>query len=157
MKPSHALFPILLAATLLLAEPDAPPSFEIQGLAWMAGDWQADRGQATVDEHWTRPAGGTMLGTSRTVAGRRTVEFEFLRIEQRADGIFYVAQPGGRPPTDFRLVRLEKQRVVFENLQHDFPQRIIYERRADGSLLARIEGDVGGKLKAVEFLYRPME
>ena len=123
----------------------------------MAGDWQSERGQARTDEHWTRPAGGTMLGMGRTVAGERTVEFEFLRIEKRADGIFYVAQPGGGPSTDFKLVALEKQRAVFENLLHDFPQRIIYKKNADGSLLARIEGDVGGKLKAVEFPYRPMK
>lgn len=123
----------------------------------MAGDWQTERGKAMIDEHWSHPAGGTMMGMSRTVAGGRTVEFEFLRIEERADGIFYVAQPNGGPPTDFKLVTLEKQRATFENLQHDFPQRIIYEKRADGSLLARIEGDVGGKLNAVEFLYKPMK
>ena len=40
---------------------------------------------------------------SRTVAGGRTTSFEFMRIEARADGIYYVAQPGGRPPVDFKL------------------------------------------------------
>ena len=47
-----------------------------------------------------------MLGMSRTVAGDKTVEFEYLRIEQRADGIYYVAHPKARcPGTDFKLMR----------------------------------------------------
>jgi len=40
-----------------------------------------------------------MLGMSRTLSGERMVAFEFLRIETRPDGIFYVAQPRGNPPT----------------------------------------------------------
>ncbi len=47
-----------------------------------------------------------MMGVSRTVAGDKTVEFEYLRIEQRADGIYYVAHPKARcPGTDFKLTR----------------------------------------------------
>ncbi len=44
-----------------------------------------------------------LVGMSRTVAAGRTTSFEFMRIEARADGIYYVAQPGGRPPVDFKL------------------------------------------------------
>ena len=67
---------------------------KIAELAWMSGDWQtAAGGRAQIEEHWTLPAGGTMIGMGRTIAGDKTVEFEFLRIEQRGDDIFYVANP----------------------------------------------------------------
>jgi hypothetical protein len=36
------------------------------------------------------------------------------------------------------------QKVVFENLEHDFPQRIIYSRSGD-TLTARIEDESGEK------------
>jgi hypothetical protein len=36
-----------------------------------------------------------LVETSRTLEGDRTVAFEFVRIEARADGVYYVAQPGG--------------------------------------------------------------
>ena len=147
---------MLLSVALPFFAADVPSSFDVRDLAWMAGDWQSERGQAHIEEHWTQPAGGTLLGMSRTVAGDKTVEFEFLRIEKRPEGVFYVAQPGGRPPTDFKLVAVEQRRAVFENLQHDFPQRISYQKKADGTLVARIEGDVGGKVKAIEFPYRAM-
>ena len=41
--------------------------------------------------------------------------------------------------------------LIFENPQHDFPQRVIYRLQTDGSLLGRIEGVSKGKEKAVDF------
>ena len=67
------------------------------------------------------------MGLSRTVAGGRTYEFEYLRIEQRPEGIFYVAHPKARcPATDFKMTRLTAKEVVFENPAHDFPKCISY-------------------------------
>jgi len=130
---------------------------DISGLAWISGDWQtAPGGRAQVEEHWTQPAGGSMLGMSRTVAGNRTAEFEYLRIEQREDGIYYVAQPKGRcPATDFKLTRHAAQEAVFENPQHDFPKRIVYRKMADDSLTASIDGGEG--TKAMSFAFRRMK
>ena len=97
-----------------------------------------------------------MLGLSRTVAGGQTVSFEFLRIESRADGTFYVAQPQGRPPVKFRLTLRAENRAVFENPQHDHPKIIRYSKESDGSLHAEIEGDEKGKHKKMEFKFQPV-
>jgi hypothetical protein len=43
--------------------------------------------------------------------------------------------------------------VVFENLRHDFPQRIGYERTAADRLLAWIEGPQDGQMKRIEYPY----
>ena len=72
-------------------------------------------------------------------------EFEYLRIVERADGIFYIAQPGGRPATEFKLTTFDGSVAVFENPQHDFPKRIIYRKNADGSLTASIDAGEGTK------------
>ena len=134
------------------AEPKAP---DIAQLAWLAGDWESTMGQPYVEEHWTRPAGGTMIGMGRTVAGDRTVFFEFLRIEARPDGVFYVAQPKGRPPVDFRAARLTSTEVIFDNPGHsDHLQHIIYRRESDDAISARIEGTNDGKAFAEDFHYR---
>ncbi len=72
--------------------------------------------------------------------GDRTVSWEFMRIEARESGLVYLASPGGRAPaTPFDLVELGDRRAVFENLEHDFPNRIIYSVVGD-TLRARIEG-----------------
>ena len=125
--------------------------------AWLAGGWQGTMGgKAQIEEHWIQPAGGTMLAVSRTIANGRTVAFEFLRIESRADGIYYVAQPQGRPPVEFKLTQQSENRAVFENPQHDHPKIIRYSKEGDGSLHAEIEGDEKGKHKKMEFKFQPV-
>lgn len=126
----------------------------ITDLAWMSGGWRsAPGGRAQIEEFWTAPAGGSMMGMSRTIAGDKMVEFEFLRLEQRADGIYYVASPKGRcPATDFRLTNLSGQEATFENPQHDFPKRIIYRKNSDGSLVASIDGGAGTKSRSFAYL-----
>ena len=51
----------------------------------------------------------------------------------------------------FLLARLSETEVVFENLAHDFPQRIIYRLQAEGYLTGRIEGEIEGEARAVDF------
>ena len=79
-----------------------------------------------------------MLAVSRTVKNGRMVAFEFLRIVEKDGTLFYVAQPGGRPPTEFALTAIEAASARFENPAHDFPKMIRYAKRADGKLEARI-------------------
>ena len=143
--------------TLLLITTASTQTPTLTDIAWMAGDWQtAPGGRRQIEEHWTQVAGGSMMGVSRTVAGDKTVEFEYLRIEQRADGIFYVAHPKARcPGTDFKLTKASASEAVFENPQHDFPKRIIYRKGADDSLTASIDGGEG--TKAMSFPFKRMK
>src|SRR6185436_5406025 len=134
----------------------AEPATAISELSWITGDWQtAAGGKRQIEEHWTAPSVDSMIGMGRTIAGGKTVEFEYLRIEQRADQIYYVANPKGRcPGTDFKLTRLAGQEATFENPEHDFPKRIIYRKNTDGSLTASIDGGAG--TKSMSFAYQPM-
>lgn len=101
---------------------------------WLAGCWTGQDGSAAAGpiEIWTRPEAGAMLGLGRTVRGTRS-NFEFLRIEKTAQGLDYVAQPGGRPATRFASVEVAPGSIEFTNPQHDFPQRVRYSR--DGETL----------------------
>jgi uncharacterized protein DUF6265 len=128
-----ALFAIL-AVTVPSAQTAAPRApAAIADVAWIAGAWLSANGPETVEEHWTAPAGGAMLAVSRTIAGGTLAEFEYLRIVERAGGLVYVAQPNGRPPTEFAMTRIDARSVTFENPQHDFPKTIRYEKRGDST------------------------
>lgn len=134
----------------------APAKAAIGDLAWLAGAWVGTRGEAgttSIEERWTPPLGGAMLAVSRTVsrAKDRMVAFEFLRLVERDGGLVYIAQPGGRPPTEFVLTELGKTRAVFENPRHDSPQRIVYELSAEGRLSASIGYTKGGRPQRFEF------
>jgi Domain of unknown function (DUF6265) len=111
---------------------------------WMAGSWGGEINDVRMEEHWTAPDGGLMLGMHRDVPASGKTSFEFLRIEKRGDSLVYLAMPGGRPATPFPLATATGQRLVFENPAHDFPKRILYWR--DGErLCARVEGKHQGK------------
>lgn len=137
---------------LSAAETAAPRAAD---LGWLAGTWVCERAGRTVTERWGAPAGGMLLGTSHTVAGDRTVGYEFALIRTGADGrLVYEAAPSGQPRAVFALKEAGPRFLLFENPGHDFPQRIRYELRADGTLLAAIEGTRGGKERRIEFPYR---
>ena len=128
------------------ADPVAP-------FAWMQGCWRASDGaDAGSGEHWMGAAGGTVIGMSRTIRNGKTVAYELLQIRETEPGkLAYIATPSGRAPTTFALLRQDGTEFVFENLAHDFPQRIIYRRDGDKKLFARIEGTVQGKAKGIDF------
>jgi hypothetical protein len=130
----------------------APPS-DIERLAWFEGHWQGVSEGVSMEEQWTSVRGGALLGLHRDVKGERMVSFEFLRIQATPEGTFYFASPGSRPPVPFRLKELGERRVVFENREHDFPQRILYWLDAAGAMHARIEGPQGGQTVSEEWVW----
>ena len=67
-------------AGLILLTPFLSARADVADLRWLAGCWSQDGREAGSVEQWTAPAGGTMLGMSRTVSGGKTVAFEHLRI-----------------------------------------------------------------------------
>jgi hypothetical protein len=124
------------------AAASAGGSADLADLRFLSGEWRGESGKAAIEEHWTEAAGGTMLGLSRTLVSGKTAAFEYLRIVERPDGVFYVAQPNGRPPTEFKMTRLAAGEAVFENPAHDHPKIIRY-RLSEGMLVAEVEGDEG--------------
>jgi len=148
----------LLVAMAVLAAcgaANAAESSGIAGLGWLQGAWAAEDGPLQMEEVWLAPKGGALLGVHRDVASGRMVSFEFFRVAAGADGkIVYWASPLSRPPVPFTLKEASEKRVAFENLEHDFPQRILYWLDAEGRLHARIEGPRDATEKAQEWTFR---
>ncbi len=132
-----------IAAGLSLALIAASPAATVDDLGWLAGQWVSDADGRWTEESWTAPRAGVMLGHSRSGRGDGLREFEFLRIAAGADGVpAYIAQPGGRAPVAFALVRRDGTSATFENAAHDYPQRIAYVRAGDTltATIAKIDG-----------------
>ncbi len=131
------------------ADSDAAPGYTIADVAWMSGHWVREEGELRTEELWMDPQDNMILGLSRTTAEGVVRAFEFLRVQlQSDDNVVYLAQPGGKEATPFRLVEVEGTRAVFENPDHDFPQRVTYER--DGATMkATIGGQHGGMARSL--------
>ncbi len=119
--------------------------------AMLEGTWREVKGQLVIDEVWTNNKGNVIVGVSRTVDGLSNA-FEFMRIENRKEGILFIAQPGGEQPTPFRLTAHDARTLVFSNPAHDFPQRIEYRRTGADTLEATV-GMLDGKGKKLTFKY----
>jgi uncharacterized protein DUF6265 len=150
---------VLFLASMLAAPQDSAPAKKdptLKDLGWIAGSWEGKVGRFDAEEHWTKPAGGTMIGMGRVLSGDRTVVFEYLRVLEKKGGIVYVAQPKGSMPVEFKLTKCDADSVTFENPEHDNPKLIYYKKTKDG-ISARTEGDEGGKKSVVEFNYTRMK
>ena len=126
----------------------------IEQLGWLAGCWEMSSPRGTIEEQWSAPRGQTMLGTGRTVRDGRTTEYEFVVLTEQDGRFAYEAHPSQQASAVFLSREATASRVVFENLDHDFPQRVGYERQAADAMLAWIEGTQNGRLRRVEFRYR---
>jgi hypothetical protein len=136
----------------LLSAPAHALADDIDRLSWLAGCWKSDTAEPGSGEQWMAPAGGAMLGMSRTVRQGVTVEHEFMLVRSRDDGtLAFIAYPSGQATATFPLLSLSETEVIFENLHHDFPQRVAYRLENQANLVARIEGMIDGALRVVEF------
>jgi hypothetical protein len=142
---------IALFALSLLALPLFAKDPTINDVAWMSGCWAQVGAEKGSDEVWLRPAGGTMLGLGRTIRNQKTVAHEFMQIREVNGGLTFFANPSGQESASFRMISLTNAKVVFENREHDFPQRVIYELRGPDELVGRIEGTENGRERGIDF------
>lgn len=141
-----------------VARPSRPATANespLNRLSWLAGCWTGKNGKMEFREHWMRPAGGMMMGMGRTLVDGKASQHEAMRIEIDASGTpIFIAKPSGQTEGTFKLAKSEGNQFTFENVSHDFPQRVIYQLKADGSLHARIEGTLNGKARGIDFPMR---
>lgn len=139
---------------LTLTAASLPAQGPAEQLVWLAGCWEMRRSDGTIThEMWLSPAGGLLLGASRAVRNDSVISYEAMRIQQHGDTLVFTSDPSGQTPASFRTTRTGPP-VVFENAQHDFPQRISYRPAGTDSLIARIEGTRDGAVRGVDFPYQ---
>lgn len=145
-----AFFLVTLAAGNLVHAQTKP---SVADLFWLSGCWQGHQGSAVIEEMWSKPAGTTMLGLGRTVKNNRTVSFEFMQFREQNGTLAFLPQPQGGAQVTFPLKEFTRRKFVFENLTHDYPQRVSYQRK-NSLLVASIEGTQNGKFSRQEFVMR---
>jgi len=142
------------ASAATAAAPLEPQQTNIDAVGWMQGCWESSTPQRVVEEQWTAPRAGSMLGVGRTVRGERLIEYEFVLLQEREGRLAYEAHPSGQPSAVFKSSTVTGTMAVFENPEHDFPQRVGYRRDGADAIVAWVEGTENGKPRRIEFPYR---
>ena len=77
-----------------------------------------------------------MIGVSRMALPDKVSSYEYLRLESRADGIYYVAAQKGQAESAFKLTKAGKDRAdevfTFSVEGTGFPTSITYRRGSGG-------------------------
>jgi hypothetical protein len=120
--------------------PADPPT--VSDLSWLQGIWQGRIGGRDFEAHYTGAEGGQILSASKYTEDGTPAGFEFERFEQRGDTLLLTPFPEGKSSVSFPMILYDPQqrRAVFENLAHDFPTRISYQRVARNRLTILVSG-----------------
>ncbi|MDZ7626373.1 MAG: DUF6265 family protein [Ignavibacteriaceae bacterium] len=117
------------------------------------GKWQMDTDKSEFFEEWELVNETELIGKSYRMKEGVKMISENIYLKKFADQWAYVAIPKSQTITLFALTEYSNNKFIFENKEHDFPQRIIYEFSSDGKLLAVVEGEVEGKIRREEFSF----
>jgi hypothetical protein len=139
------------------AKPSTPP-LTIESLGWLEGCWRGNVNRREFREYWLPLRGGMIVGAGHTVMQDKTQDFEYMRIEARPDGVYYIVAPSGKPESSFKLATITDDsngtEFAFVKAVDEFPQRIVYHRGAEGWLYASIEGKANGEERKVIYPMR---
>jgi len=112
-------------------------------------------------EEWLPLRGGMLVGAGQQVMNGAMQDYEFLRIDARADGVYFTQFSGDRKQTSFRLASTttdDKDTIfTFANTVQAFPERLVYRRGMDGWLYETIEGRLTGGDKKVIYPLRRVD
>ena len=121
---------------------------DLEQLDWIIGKWKRESRRGEVYEMWQRLSEHTVEGDSWIVSSSDGTShpLESLLLVEMAGEVFYIPKVAENEyPVPFRLTSVESGRVVFENPTHDFPRKIIYQRKGDNALKVTIEGPGDGE------------
>ncbi|XOV77347.1 MAG: DUF6265 family protein [Aestuariibacter sp.] len=118
------------------------PCQDLKQLHWLNGAWQQQTSKKRILETWEMVSPQSMEGisTTQTFADDEVISHfeEHLRLVQMLDGVFFIAKvPENALPVAFKATTCQNSEVVFENANHDFPQRLHYKMQ-EGRLHIRV-------------------
>ena len=134
-------------ANTIRLEPGAPrPPARIDDVAWLAGAWEGEGLGGTLDEVWSPPKAGAMVGYFRLVKDGKPVFYEILTLLE-AEGSLELRLKHVNPDT-FRFVKQDATGVWFEGLTF----RRLGEDRLEAFLALRNRTD--GTVREEKLVYR---
>ncbi len=127
---------------------------QFQKTEWLIGNWQKQTKKEILTESWQKLDDSTLVGQSYFIDGVDTLSSESIRIEQRNRKLFYIPTVKGQNNgmvVNFNLTSVNDSSLIFENPEHDFPQKITYNKMKNDSLMAEISAILNGNLKSQKF------
>jgi hypothetical protein len=129
----------------------------LQPFKYLIGSWSFKTQEGELLEFWKFRDAETLIGRGYQVNNGDSSLLETVLLTSMEDGVYYIPSVEGQNigvDVRFKLVSSANHTYVFENKDHDFPQRVVYRIRAKDELIAWIEGVRNGKVIKKEFAYK---
>lgn len=118
----------------------------VDEILWILGNWES-RGETSIStESWTRTGEIFLEGKGRSFAlpDFSQTFSESIHIAPLAGDLYFTAKVAHNEyPVSFRLTTCSEDSAVFENSEHDFPQRIAYQLEAADKMRVDVSGPDG--------------
>ncbi|AZA90098.1 MULTISPECIES: DUF6265 family protein [Bacteroidota] len=142
MKTGTKLF-IAVIGLLLICAWTIKQTDDIKKTQWLIGTWENKTLKGTIYETWKKISDNELSGMSYIVKDKDTIVFETIRLVQEQEVLFYIPTVKNQNdglPVRFTAKLISENQMIFENLQHDFPQIISYTNTDTNTLVAEISG-----------------
>ncbi len=128
----------------------------IEKLNWLEGHWKGVVGKNSFEAIYSGYEGGRILSISKEIRKDGSLVFAEFEEFRKIDGkIRMTPFVNGKKLSVFTLTGVDNRRAVFENLQNDFPSRIVYYLKSCKNLVIILTGAEKGKtLKVIYNLKR---
>ena len=141
-----AVFLLFVFSVSYAQESKPTQNVSIEDLTFISGHSRGEYDGGIADEHWSEPAGDSMMGVSRYLKGGKVQEYYLMVVEQTPKGpVLRVMdfKPGldawdekARVVTN-ALIHLTKSEAIFE--RQDKEVRLTYRTAGNGVLESTIE------------------
>jgi hypothetical protein len=131
-----------------IVEPIPKTFTQIEGANWILGEWGNTTKEGVLTETWTKENDSTFLGKTYFITGKDTAFTESIQLTQKNGQLLYiptVSDQNKGKSVSFALSSSPENQLVFENKEHDFPQKITYTKISNESIVAEISGMKDGK------------
>lgn len=130
---------------------------KVNRVNWIEGIWVLREGDSDIEEKWYKADDTSYFGMAmvRDTTGRMLYTEE-IKIVLRDDRLLYipiVSNQNDGQPVAFTEVSMTDTSILFENAEHDFPQRISYTLTSDKTIEAYIEGTIDDTVRKTVFKY----
>lgn len=129
----------------------------LRDFSFLEGSWTMKTIKGRIVESWKMNNDSGMDGISYSISNKGdSTLLETIKLYESLGNIYYEPSgsgAGNNSTVAFKLISQREGVFVFENKNHDFPQRICYQFKSENTILAWIEGTANGKFKMIEFPY----
>ncbi|MGC4100652.1 DUF6265 family protein [Ferruginibacter sp.] len=148
---------VIIIAGMFLLSAYITTRNDFKRLYALEGTWRMKTKRGLLCEEWKKINDDHLQSRGYIIRNNDTIINERVALTRQGDDIFYtstVENQNNKQPVAFKMTKQQGNSFIFENPQHDFPKRIVYELVNTDSLHAFIDDGIDDTGHIQHFYYK---